>query len=327
VKVTGAINAEEIDIGGKIQADSIKCERMRVGGRADIQNGFEASSVDVGGKVLALGTVKLVDLHVGGEAEVGGGFITGNIRVGGKFISKSSLEFGELLIYGRGFLPAGCKGHRVSTFGKLDVDGNITCDYFEVAGFIAVKGDCNAEHVEVSGKFEVSGALTASDKLEGFGSTDVGGNFESAHIRVSGKFNANKMLIKEKADISGKLETKEGLKAKLVIVRSGSQCKGVLIGEQVEVGKSSDLIYGGLGVNWATKWAAAGATSRVGDIYARQVVIGPMSRAGRIFADTVKLEKGSAVEQVTYINELKVDLGAAVGEAPKKVDILPKSPF
>ena len=327
VKVTGAINAKDIDIGGKIQADAIKCEQMRVGGRAEIQNEFEASSVDVGGKVLALGTVKLGDLHVGGEAEVGGGFITGNIRVGGKFISRSSLEFGELLVYGRGFLPAGCKGRGVSTFGKLEIDGNITCDYFEVAGFIAVNGDCNAEHVEVGGKFDVSGALTVSDKLEGFGSTEVGGNFESAHVRISGKFISNKMLVKEEADISGKVETKEGLKAKLLIVRSGSQCKGVLIGERVEIGKSSDLTYGSGVVNWATKLAAAGAMAKVDDIYAKQVVIGPNSRAGRIFAETVKLEQGSAVAQVTYNNELRTDSGAAVSEPPQKVVNIPKPPF
>ena len=58
MKVTGSINAEDIDVGGKIQADAIKCGRIRVGGRADIQNVFEAISVDVGGKVFALGTVK-----------------------------------------------------------------------------------------------------------------------------------------------------------------------------------------------------------------------------------------------------------------------------
>ena len=146
VQVKGSINAEDIDVGGKIQADAIKCSRIRVGGRAEIQNMFEASSVDVGGKVVAPGAVKIGDLNVGGEVEVGGGSITGNIRVGGKFSSKTPLEFGELLVYGKGLLPAGCKGRKVSTFGKLEVDGNITCDYIEVGGVIEIRGDCHAEH-------------------------------------------------------------------------------------------------------------------------------------------------------------------------------------
>ena len=157
IEATGTIKAQDIDVGGKISADTLYCSRIRVGGRADIQNTFEASSVDVGGKVNALGIVKLGDLHVGGEAEVGGGSISGSIRVGGKFSSRCPLEFGELLVYGRGFLPAGCKGHRVSTYGKLEIDGNITCDFIEVGGAIEVKGDCHAQRVEVGGKLEVEG--------------------------------------------------------------------------------------------------------------------------------------------------------------------------
>lgn len=231
-----------------------------------------------------------------------------------------------MLVYGRGFLPAGCKGRKVSTFGKLNVDGNIACDYIEVGGVIEILGDCHSKRVEVGGKLEVNGSLLVSDKLEGYGVTEIGGNFESSTLRISGKFVANKILVKEEADISGKIETKQGLKAKLLIVRSGSRCEGVLIGERVEVGKSSDLNYGGWGINWATKWTA-GAMARVDDIYATEVVIGPMCRAGHIFADTVKLEKGSAVEQVTYTTELKTDFGAAISQQPQKVNTLPKQPF
>jgi cytoskeletal protein CcmA (bactofilin family) len=327
VQVTGLINAEDIDVGGKIQADAIHCDRIRVGGRAGIQKAFEAKSVDVGGKVSALGPVKIGDLHVGGEVEVGGGSITGNIRVGGKFSSESSLEFGELLVYGKGFLAAGCKGHRVSTFGKLEIDGEISCDYIEAGGVIEIRGDCHAERVEVGGKLEVAGSLFISDRLEGYGVTEIAGNFESKLTRISGKFTANKIVVKEEADISGKIETKEGLKAKLITVRSGTRCEGILIGEQVEVGKTSDLRYGGWGLNWATRWAAAGAMARVDDVYAKEVVIGPMCRAAHIFADKVKLEQGSTAEQVTYTSELNADFGSAVSETPNKVADLPKPPF
>ncbi|HKM59696.1 MAG TPA: hypothetical protein VJY36_02365 [Candidatus Bathyarchaeia archaeon] len=327
VDVKGSIDAGDIDVGGIIQAGAIKCGRIRVGGRADIEGTFEASSVDVGGKVAASGQVKLGDLNVGGEVEVGGGSITGNTRVGGKFTSKGQLEFGELLVYGKGSLPAGCKGRKVSTFGKLEVAGNITCDIIEAGGFVEISGDCYAQKVEVGGKLEVSGSLFVSDMLEGFGVIEISGNLESTNLHVSGKLEANKILVKEEADISGKTEAKQGLKAKTVTIRSGSRFEGVLISERAEVGKSADLSYGGWGVNWAAKWAAAGGMARVDDIYAAEVVVGPMCRVGRIFADTVRLEQGSAVEQVTYTDDLKMDFGAAVSETPKKVETLPKPPF
>jgi cytoskeletal protein CcmA (bactofilin family) len=329
-------------VGGKVQADAIKCGNIRVGGLADIQNTFEASSVNVGGKVAALGKVKIGDLSVGGEIEVGGGSITGNIRVGGKFISKGQLEFGELLVYGKGFLPDGCKGRKVSTFGKLEVEGNLTCDHVEVGGIIEIRGDCHAEHIDVGGKFEVTGSLFVLDILEGYGVVEVAGNFEGTKLRVSGKLTVTKITVKEEADISGKLETKEGLKARLVTVYGGSRCVGVLIGEKVEVGKSMDLSYSGAGINWLIKhhvtllnqamaargrlWTIGGM-ARVDDVYGTHVVLGPMCRAGRIFADTVKMEQGSAAEQVTYTAEFKMDFGAAVSEPPKKVTELPKPPF
>ena len=276
VQVKGLIDASEIDVGGKIHANDIKCRRIRVGGRADIQNSFEAQTVDVGGKVVASGKVKIGDLHVGGEIDVGGGTITGNIRIGGKFSSKTPLEFGELLVYGKGSLPAGCKGRKISTFGKLEVEGALTCDYMEIGGVIEIDGDCHSDHVEVGGKLEVGGSLFVSDKLEGYGSTEIGGTLESTHLRLSGKLKANKVIVKEEADISGKLETEKGLKAKLVTIRSGSRCEGILIGEHVEVGKTSDLSYGGWGMNWAMKWAAAGGMSRVDDVYAKSLIVGPM---------------------------------------------------
>lgn len=110
-----------------------------------------------------------------------------------------------------------------------------------------------------------------------------------------------------------------------MIIRSGSRFEGVLIGDHVEVSKRADLSYGGWG--WATKWVAAGAMARVDDVYANEVVLGPMSQAARIFAAKVTLEQCSSTWQVNYTDELKIAEGAAVSEAPKKVDTLPKPPF
>jgi len=326
VKTTGLITAEKIDVGGKIEAGSIKCGQIRVGGQADIQNMFEAANVEVGGKVVAQGIVKLGDLHVGGEIEVGGGSITGNIRVGGRFTSKSPLEFGELLVYGKGQLPANCNGHKISTFGKLEVDGNLNCDIIEVGGVIEIDGNCHSEHVEVGGKLDVGGSLFVSGKLEGYGSIEVERDFESAHLRLSGKLEADKVIVKEEADISGKLETEKGLKARLVTIRGGTRVEGVLIGERVEVGKTADLSYEGWNANWA-KWATAGGMARVEDVYANEVIIGQMSQVERIFAGKVKLEQCSVAWQINYTDELQIDDNASVSEPPRKVETIFPPPF
>jgi len=341
VEVKGAIIAGDIDVGGKIEAGAVKCGRMRVGGRADVQNRLEAQSVDVGGKVVASGPVKIGDLNVGGEAEVGGGSITGSIHVGGKFIAKAPLEFGELQVYGRGCLPAGCKGHRISTFGKLEVGGDLTCDIIGAGGVIEISGSCTSQKAEVGGKFEVSGSLHVSDLFKGCGNSQISGVLECRQLAFSGKLAAGKIVVQEEADISGKTEVKEGLKARLVTVRSGSRCEGTLIGEQVIIGKSADVSCNQVGVDWVIEhhaillnqaivsrglWAGGGM-ARVDDVYGKEVVLGAMCRAGRIFADKVKLEQGSAAEQVTYTDEFKMDFGAAVSEEPKKTDTLPKPPF
>ena len=325
VHVKGTIDASDIDIGGKVQADIIRCNNIRVGGQADVQSRFEATTVDVGGKVSAPGAVQIGDLHVGGEAEVGGGTISGNIRVGGKFSSKSQLEFGELLVYGKGNLPGGCKGHKISTFGRLEVSGNLTCEIIEVAGVVEIDGDCSAKYVEVGGRLEASGSLDVSDELLGNGVIEIGHDLKGTHLRVSGKLEAGRVVINEEADISGKLETKNGLRAKLLNIRSGSHCEGILIGEHVDVGKSADLSYGTWGPYWS-KWSGVGGAAKVDDVYAKEVTIGSLSRASRVFGERVKLEQGAAVNQVIYTIELKTDLGAVIREHIKKVTDLPNPP-
>ncbi|MFI5450499.1 MAG: hypothetical protein ACHQ03_12125, partial [Candidatus Bathyarchaeia archaeon] len=119
VEATGVISAGDIDVGGKIFANSINCKKMRVGGMVEVVESLGAETLDVGGKVEVLGTVKLGDLVVGGAAEIGGGSISGNIRIGGKFEAHSPLEFGDLQVYGHTELPAGCKGRKVSTYGRF----------------------------------------------------------------------------------------------------------------------------------------------------------------------------------------------------------------
>ena len=67
--------------------------------------------------------------------------------------------------------------------------------------------------------------------------------------------------------------------------------------------------------------------ARVDDVYANEVVLGPMSQAARIFAAKVSLERCSAAWQVSYTDELKIGEGAGVKDQPNKVIDLPKPPL
>ena len=182
--------------------------------------------------------------------------------------------------------------------------------------------------VEVGGKFEVDGSLFVSDRLEGYGVIEIGGNFESTHSssqrQIDGKQdycqrrsryqrqNGNKAGTESQ---TGDCEKRQPMRRRLNWRTSGSWKK-----RRFKLWEAWRNLIG-----QGSNWAAAGGMARVDDVYATEVVIGPMSRAGRIFADTVKLEQGSAAEQVTYTDELKMDFGAAISEAPKKVDTLAKA--
>lgn len=333
LKVDGKISAQEIDVGGKMYAGSVSCGgSVRVGGIVEVTESLEAESVDVGGKVVVRGTVKIKDLYVGGKAEVGGGSILGQVKVKGVFASRGPLEFGEMQVYGKCTLPAGCKGKNISTFGKLSVAGALSCEEIKVEGFTEVHGDCRAGNIVINGWLRVHGFLVVSGALETNGSGEVRDDVTGADLRVGGRFRARKILLTNQADIAGELlETQQGIKAKAVTIRSGTTCRGPVVGGRVELGKSSFSL-----VNQGASWAgqsirirAVGRMTGAEDIYGEEVVLGKNSRCRRIFADKVEVGDGCTVEQVVYTEELR---GAAKGRVfftrpPEKVQSLPPFPL
>jgi cytoskeletal protein CcmA (bactofilin family) len=331
VDATGAISARDIDVGGKMIAKSISCVgAVRVGGLMDVEETLEAGAVEVGGKVAVSGAVKLTDLSVGGKADVGGGAISGHISVGGVFASTAPLEFGELQVYGRCTLSASCKGKKLSTFGKLSVEGDLACERVDVGGVTTVRGDLTSSEVLVNGKLEVSGSLSTKGALEVNGSCEVRGELNGGDLRVGGRFRARRALLGNQVDISGEVETLQGLKGKSVVIRTGTRCRGPLVGERVELGKSGLVL-----ANWGTSWAGQSIVMRgIGkmtdaeDIYGGEVVLGSHTRCRRIFADKVELSEGCIVEQVTYTQELRRSSGRQFLTHPaEKVGELPPFPI
>jgi len=333
LRVEGKISAQRIEVGGKMYAGSVSCAGpVRVGGIVEVAKTLEAESVDVGGKVLVRGAVKIKEFDVGGKAEVGGGSISGHVKVKGVFASAGPLEFGELQVYGRCTLPAGCKGQKVSTFGKLSVAGALSCGDIKVEGFTEVHGDCSAGNVMVNGMLRVSGSLTVAGALETNGMGEVQDEVRGTDLRVGGRFRARKILLTNQAEIAGEfLETQQGLKAKSVTVGSGTTCRGPIVAERVELGKSLMSF-----ANWGASWAgqsmrirAIGRMTNAEDVYGGEVVLGKNSRCRRIFANRVEVAEGCTAQQVAYTDEFRE---AAKGRTfftrpPEKVDALPPFPL
>ncbi|MGI0091239.1 MAG: hypothetical protein ACREBS_05980 [Nitrososphaerales archaeon] len=335
LNVEKELRAEEIDVAGRIEADTLVCKRVKVGGVLTVKTRLESSElVDVGWKAEIPGTVKLHDLAVGGLADIGGGSISGTIEARMKFNSRLELEFGELRVFGKATLPANCKGRKISTFGKLLVDGNISCEEIQIEGVTEVQGNCESSRIEVNGKLEVSGSLSATDKIEIHGSTNIVDELRGASLQVAGKLATSKIIISGETNIMGVVETKQGLKAKSIVIGSGSRCEGPLVGEQrVEVGKSEMNVMA-----WGTKWAGQritmrmiGRPTRVQDVYGTFVYLREFTTAARVFAQNVELEKGCLVDQILYSGEVKMPGDdkkcVYINHMPEKVEKLPSPPL
>jgi len=289
-----------------------------------VSESLEADLVEVGGKIEARGKLNVRELRVGGKAEVGGGAITGTINVGGKFESSSSLDFGELQVFGMSSLAGGSRGRKIVASGKLEANGDLECDLIEIAGVAVVSGDCKAVRAYVKGKLEVEGSFTTSELLDVYGAAEVDATFSGERLVVKGKFSAQKAMVTNDAAIYGDFETRDGLRAKSVLVGTGTRCAGPIVAETVEVGQSGPGVSGFF---WGQRLRVQAGTSEVEDVYASKVVIGAGSRAGRIFAESVDLESGCDVDGVTYTRELRVADHVKIAHPAMKVDKLKEPPL
>jgi cytoskeletal protein CcmA (bactofilin family) len=324
IVVEKTMKADSVDVGGRVNAQSIQCKRMRVGGTAEISGLLQADSVDVGGKIEATGSLDVKDLQVGGKAVVGGGKISGTINVGGKFESSSKLEFGELQIFGTGSLYAGSRGRKVVASGKLEARGDLRCDQMEVYGVTSISGDCNAVRIDVKGKLDVTGSLTATEKLEIHGSTEVGRVFQGGRLQISGSFSAEKAIAAGDVEVHGAARTVKGLKATSIFVRSGSRCAGPIVAETVEVGGSGP---GMSAFVWGQRLRIQAGTSQVEDVYASRFVLGPGSKAKRVFGRVIELGSGCDVDEIAYVDEIKMAEHVTIAHPVRKVDNLGEPPL
>lgn len=326
LEVEGTISAGEIDVGGSVVAKKIECTKIRAGRMVEASETLSADRVDVGGKLSVKGNVRINDLGVGSKVSIGGGNISGTIRVGGRFESGGALEFGDLESFGRTDFYEDSTGRRISTSGKVTAAKNLHCDEIDFRGVTQVRGDCSAKKIHVNGKLIVDGSIIASDSLEVYGTADIGKQASVKNLRIAGKFRARKATDGAEADLAGVVETTEGLEANLIAVSSGTTCKGPLIGDRVEVAKSSFVL-----ANWRKNWYGqmlavrlVGKMTRVEDIMAREAYLGSTSLSRRVFCDSVEVGSGAYAEEILYTKEITGQLHKAkFGRAPEKVAKLP----
>lgn len=330
IEVSGTIAAGEIDVGGRIEARSLTCTRMRVGGRIEVTERLEVESLNVGGKVEAPGTVVIRDFDVGGQAEIGGGKISGKIRVGGKFESKDRLEFGDLGVLGHMRLAGGSKGAHIFTNGQLLVSGDFECDEVEINGKTEINGSCRLKKVKVNGILGIRGSLEGVELLEINGSAEIDRDLGGTDIHVGGKLEARKVVATNEIEIAGVVRTDIGLKGKTVRIASGSRIEGPIVAEKVDVGKSYGVI-----MDWEKKWMGqvaamrlVGRMTKVEDIYAEEVHLGKASKSGKIFTKVVEIEDGCVIDEIYYSEELKGRVERShIERTPIKVETLSEPPL
>jgi cytoskeletal protein CcmA (bactofilin family) len=328
VETKGTIRAAEIDVGGRVRTRAISSDRVRVGGVIEVSDSLESRTVEVGGKVLVPGSVKILDLEVGGIAEIGGGSISGNIRVGGKFEASAPLEFGNLQVLGHMSFASKSRGRKISTFGKLSAGGDLECEEIDVQGVTEIRGNCRSKKIRVSGKLSVGENLD-SDELVNLGVTELQGEFRGATLRIAGKFRARSIVVTAEFAVAGIAETQLGMKAAKINVDSGSRCQGPLVGDQVIIGKSSGILLDAE-KSWMGQLATlrlVGKMTRVDDIYGKYVHLGRLSTCRKVFAEVVEVEEGAIAEEIQYTTELMGNLEKTHINQPHRASRLPKPPL
>ena len=329
IRVEGEITSESLDVGGHMESKTVKSKSVRVGGHMKTKGRLEAETVDVGGHLSVSGEVALTNLRVGGHAEIGGGRIDGEIRVRGHFTSERKLTYGKVQAFGKLRLPAGSSGEMMSALGRVEFEGDTECKVLEVNGVVKVRGSCVTEAAEVNGKLEVAGGLRVAGKLGIYGTADVRGGIECGSLVVGGKLGAESAVVRGDAELAGDVETSRGLKANSATIKSGTGCRGPIVAQRVELGKSK-FVIANLESHWAGQTIAmrgVGRMTSAEDVYGEEVVVGPNSRCERIFGKRVELGEGAIVTEVTYTDELKLPAHKYLHKPPAKVARLPEPPL
>jgi cytoskeletal protein CcmA (bactofilin family) len=275
---------------------SFECETLKIGyrGRQPLRIGGNLTvhkRLEIGESIEVLGTI---------EAE--------EIDVAGKIRARS------------------IKCDRFNSFGNASVVGNLDCDVMEISKVTKIQGNCIAKTVGVNGQLHLQGTLESAESIVIYGSADISQVIKSPILKIGGKFRALRAEIGGEIDLTGEAKTVQGLLGNTVIIATGSKCRGPIVGDRVEVGKSG-AVPADRRSSWAgqsIKLRVIGKGTRVEDVYGKLVHLGASSQSNNVYSEMVEFEQGAVANQVQYTGEIRGPIQTGhFQRTPRKVTKLP----
>jgi cytoskeletal protein CcmA (bactofilin family) len=259
------------------------------------------------------------------------------LRIGGNLTVHKKLEIGESIevlgtieaeeidLMGK-IRARSIKCDRFNALGNASVVGNLNCDVMEISKVTKVQGNCVAKTVGISGQLRLQGTLESAESIIIYGSADVSQVIKSLCLKIGGRFRALRAEIGGEIDLTGEAETAQGLLGNTVIIATGSKCRGPIVGDHVEVGKS-DAVLANRRSSWAgqsIKLRVIGKETRVEDVYGKLVHLGASSRSNNVYSEILEFEQGAVANQVQYTGEIRGPIQTGCFQrTPRKVTELP----
>ena len=257
--------------------------------------------------------------------------INGNLRVRKKLEIGESIEVlgiieaEEIDVLGK-IRARSIKCERFNALGNAWVIGNLDCDVMEISKVTKIQGNCFAKTVGVNGELRLQGTLESAESVMIYGTADVSQVIKSPSLKIGGKFRALRAEVGGEIDLTGEAETAQGLLGNTVIIATGSKCRGPIVGDRVEVGKSGVVLADRRNA-WAGqsfKIRVIGKGTRVENVYGKVVRLGASSQSNNVYSEVVEFEQGAVANQVQYTGEIRgpIQTGHFL-RIPRKVTKLP----
>lgn len=260
-----------------------------------------------------------------------------SLRIDGNLTAHKKLEIGESIevlgtieaeeieVIGK-IRARSIKCERFNALGNAQVIGNLDCDVMEISKVTKIQGNCVAKTVGVNGELRLQGTLESAESVVIYGSADVSQVIKSPSLKIGGKFRALRAEVGGEIDLTGEAETEQGLLGNIVIIATGSKCRGPIVGDRVEVGKSG-VVLADRRNSWAGqsfKIRVIGKGTRVEDVYGKVVRLGASSQCNNVYSEIVEFEQGAVANQVQYTGEIRGPIQTGhFQRTPRKVTKLP----
>lgn len=306
VRVDGDLTAREVEVSRScVVLGTFRSDRAEIGGHLEVNGPTLIQHLEAGGSIDLRGPLTAEDVEVGGRILLAGGTAKGSVSVGGLLEVRGDFAFGTLEAGGKIALRGRCSGESIDVGGSLDVEGDLTLTRsVEVGGFTSVQGHLKAPRLEVGGVFR--GTSLECEDIEIGGVLETTGAIRTNRLEIGGKLRAERVEARERAELSGRVTTRLGLKAGRLEVGEDSRIQGPLVGEEVTLEDDAEAE----------------------DIWGGSVRLERKARAGNIYARDVEIARKVRIDgQVSYTGELRVDPDARLAHPPQKVSVLPTPPL